>query len=181
MSPSPLGGVWIGWECRKDVVGLWWKCGSSLIQMYVTVGRDRLCLILWHVSMPPIARGQTWLCQPLPVSTVPNTGRNIYDRVSWTRWRRRWGKTVPVAWSDEKLIILYCPGRGSNSRPSAHRGFKHGQGVPRPSLVGHGGGTDQCFMILYNIDNIHIYWYKIFLKPSTSWSNKVAENEEDHS
>ena len=26
----------------------------------------------------------------------------------------------------------YCPGRGSNSRPSAHRGFKHGQGVPRP-------------------------------------------------
>ena len=27
--------------------------------------------------MPPIARGQTWLCQPLPVSTVPNTGRNL--------------------------------------------------------------------------------------------------------
>ena len=27
--------------------------------------------------MPPIARGQTWLCQPLPVSTVPTTGRNL--------------------------------------------------------------------------------------------------------
>ena len=27
--------------------------------------------------MPPLARGQTWLCQPLPVSTVPNTGRNL--------------------------------------------------------------------------------------------------------
>ena len=27
--------------------------------------------------MPPIARGQTWLCQPLPVSTVPNAGRNL--------------------------------------------------------------------------------------------------------
>ena len=27
--------------------------------------------------MPPIARGQIWLCQPLPVSTVPNTGRNL--------------------------------------------------------------------------------------------------------
>ena len=27
--------------------------------------------------MPPIARGQTWLCQPLPVSTVPNTGRSL--------------------------------------------------------------------------------------------------------
>ena len=36
-------------------------------------------------------------------------------------------ETVPVACSDEKLILLYCPGRRSNSRPSAHRGFKHGQ------------------------------------------------------
>ena len=32
---------------------------------------------------------------------------------------------------DEKLILLYCPGRGLNSRPPAHRSFKHGQGVPR--------------------------------------------------
>ena len=29
--------------------------------------------------MPPIARGHTWLSQPLPVSTVPNTGRNQSD------------------------------------------------------------------------------------------------------
>ena len=41
-------------------------------------------------------------------------------------------ETVPVTWSDEKLILLYRPGRGSNSRPPAHRSFKHGQGVPRP-------------------------------------------------
>ena len=27
----------------------------------------------------------------------------------------------------------YCPGRGSNSRPSARRSFKHDQGVPRPN------------------------------------------------
>ena len=33
------------------------------------------------------ARGQTWLCQPLPVSTVPNTGRNLYNSISRTRWR----------------------------------------------------------------------------------------------
>ena len=33
---------------------------------------------------------------------------------------------------DEKLILLYWPGRGLNSRPPAHRSFKHGQGVPRP-------------------------------------------------
>ena len=76
MSPGPLAGVWIGWECRMDVVAPWWKCGNSLIQMYVIVGRDRLCLILWHVVMPPIVRGQTWIFQPFPVSTVPNTGRN---------------------------------------------------------------------------------------------------------
>ncbi len=30
--------------------------------------------------MPPIARGQTWLCQPLRVSTVPNTGRTVSNR-----------------------------------------------------------------------------------------------------
>ena len=47
---------------------------------------------------------------------------------------------MPVTWSDEKLILLYCPGRGSNSRPSAHRSFKHAQGVLRPYPLGHGGG-----------------------------------------
>ena len=39
---------------------------------------------------------------------------------------------MPVTWTNEKPILLYCPDRGSNSRPSAHRGFKHGQGDPRP-------------------------------------------------
>ena len=61
-------------------IDMWrFQFASSPIQMYVTVGRDRLCLILLHVVMPPIARGQTWLFQPLPVSTVPNTGRNQSD------------------------------------------------------------------------------------------------------
>ena len=41
-------------------------------------------------------------------------------------------KILPATWSDEKLILLYCPGRGLNSPPHAHRSFKHGQGVPRP-------------------------------------------------
>ena len=86
MSASALGGVWTGWKCTKDDVGPWCKCGSYHIRMYVTVGGDRLCLLLWHVVMPPIARGQTWLCLPLPVSTVRNTGRNIsnsnYRRLS---------------------------------------------------------------------------------------------------
>ena len=55
---------------------------------------------------------------------------------------------MPVTWSDEKLILLYCPGRGSNSRPSAHRGFKHGQGVPRPYSLGHGGGFTESKELL---------------------------------
>ena len=50
------------------------------------------------------------------------------------------GRKGIFRWGNEKLILLYCPGRGSNSRPSAHRGFKHGQGVPRPYSLGHGGG-----------------------------------------
>ena len=35
------------------------------------------CIIVWHVVMPQIARGQTWLCQLLPESAVPNTGRKL--------------------------------------------------------------------------------------------------------
>ena len=40
---------------------------------------------------------------------------------------------MPVTWPDEKLILLYCRGEGSNSRPSAHRSFKHDQGVLCPN------------------------------------------------
>ena len=35
------------------------------------------------VLMPTIARGQTWLCKP--VSTVQNTGMNLYNTISRTR------------------------------------------------------------------------------------------------
>ena len=60
----------------------------------------------------------------------------------WKERHIQMRKTVPVTLSDEKLILLYCPGRGSNSRPTAHRSFKHGQGVPRSYPLGHGGGFD---------------------------------------
>ena len=40
-------------------------------------------------------------------------------------------------------VLLYCPGRGSNTRPPAHRSFKHGQGTPRPLPLGHG----QCHWV----------------------------------
>ena len=60
---------------------------------------------------------------------------------------------MPVTWSDEELILLYCPGRGSNSRPSAHRGFKHEQGVPRPN-------HSATAAVNYNIINSTHYRYK---------------------
>ena len=41
------------------------------------------------------------------------------------------GKPYQSPGQDEKLILLYCPGRGLNSRPPVHRSFKHGQSVPR--------------------------------------------------
>ena len=50
----------------------------------------------------------------------------------WKERHVQMRKPYPSPGSDEKLILLYCPGRGSNSRPPAHRSFKHGQGVPRP-------------------------------------------------
>ena len=40
--------------------------------------------------MPPIARGQTWLCQPLPVSTVPNTGRNLSNNCRGLDEEEKW-------------------------------------------------------------------------------------------
>ena len=53
------------------------------------------CMWLWgethHMSHlmtcvdAPIATGQTCLCQPLSVSTVPNTGRNLSNSISRTR------------------------------------------------------------------------------------------------
>ena len=45
--------------------------------MYVTMGRDRLCVTLCHVVMPLFGHGPSWQCQPLPVSTVPNIVRNL--------------------------------------------------------------------------------------------------------
>ena len=36
-----------------------------------------------RVFMPPIARGQTWLSQSLPVLTVPNTGRSLYNNSTY--------------------------------------------------------------------------------------------------
>ena len=51
-----------------------WKLNHTDVGAYVAVARYILCT--YHV-MSPIARRVTRLFQPLPVSTVPNTGRNL--------------------------------------------------------------------------------------------------------
>ena len=50
--------------------------------------------------MPPIARGQTWLFQPLPMSTVPNTGRNQSD----SGYR---GLDEEEDWSVEAVVAIF--------------------------------------------------------------------------
>ena len=49
---------------------------------------------------------------------------------------------MPVTWSDEKLIlgtIIIAP-VGVRTHDLPHCSFKHGQSVPRPYSLGHGGG-----------------------------------------
>ena len=86
--------------CSKNVHSLGsmstWR---SLNRLRVQKGRCRAMMIMWKLSHrhvcdcgerqtmshimtcgdAPIARGRTWLFQPLPVSTVPKTGRYQSD------------------------------------------------------------------------------------------------------
>ena len=41
--------------------------------------RQTMGHLMTRCGNPAIARGQTWLLQPVPVPTVPNTGRNQSD------------------------------------------------------------------------------------------------------
>ena len=72
---------------------------------------------------------------------------------------------MPVTWSDEKLILLYCSGRGSNSRPSARRSFKHGQGVLRSN---HSATAAVIFALmdmhisLFSMQFVYLYATTIF-------------------
>ena len=54
---------------------------------------------------------------------VPNKFRILKER------HVRMRKPYQSPGQDEKLILLYCPGRGLNSRPPARRSYKHGQGA----------------------------------------------------
>ncbi len=85
-----------------------------------------LCLILWHVVMPPIARGQTWLYQPSPVSTVPNTGRNLsnsnYGGHDEEEEGMRCGKSVCLGGIHRTVYVMNwnIPQLFSNSKWNPH-------------------------------------------------------------
>ena len=59
-------------ENKRGSSELSWRCMYDYGER-VTVSQLMTC------GMPPITRGQTWLFQPLPESTVPNTGMNLFS------------------------------------------------------------------------------------------------------
>ena len=54
---------------------------EALSYMYVTVWRDTGSTMYHRMTCgnTPISAWQSWLSQPSPVSTVPNTGRSLFD------------------------------------------------------------------------------------------------------
>ena len=75
MIPGPLGGVWIGWECRKDVVGPWWKCGSSPI---CDCGeRQTVSHLMTCVDAP----NYTWTDLAMPNITGVNCGKHWEESI----------------------------------------------------------------------------------------------------
>ena len=65
-------------------------------------------------------------CTAVPVA--PPGGEKITD----SRFSRFFVSFVPLFRLLMLTPMLYCPGRVLNSRPHAHRNFKHDQGVPHP-------------------------------------------------
>ena len=53
---------------------------------------------------------------------------------------------VSWCWSDEKLILLYCPGRGLNSQPPAHRSVNM---IKVSYALTTRPGTDELLLVLY--------------------------------
>ena len=65
---------------------------------------------------------------------------------------------MPVTWSDEKHILLYCPGRGSNSRPSARRSvnmIKVSYALTTSILTTSHGHVKRITVVAQTRDNTH--------------------------
>ena len=82
-------------------------------------------------------RGRTFSLPSAPLA------RAIVDMSYMSKCRQCLWRLLPRTPCESKIDIggiVYCPGRGSNSRPSAHRSFKHGQALhgrlyPKPRFT----------------------------------------------
>ena len=85
-------------------------------------------MAVFYVAGYLIEEGRRW-----PVITASPRGQYVLNKFRILKERLvQMRKPYQSPGQGEKVILLYCPGRGLNSRPPAHRSFKHGQGVPRP-------------------------------------------------
>ena len=132
--------------------------------MHVTVGRGILCLILWHVVMPPIARGQTWLFQLLPVSTVSNTGRNQSDSgyrgPDEEKYRGKPNPTQRIANQHVRLSLPLPLALSLALSPSISYNLSRIRSTVSSSTIiialyiitVHCKGTDRWYIIIYSAD-----------------------------
>ena len=91
----------------------------------------------------------------------------------------RWGKTVPVTWSDVKLILLLLPRPGSNSQPPAHRSvnmIKVSYALttrPRACVCAyHFKNHAWCFVIIYCVTD---KWYNFISCWHTNWAPESCQ------
>ena len=94
---------------------------------------------------------------------------------------------MPVTWSDEKLILLYCPGRGSNSRPSARRSVNMinvshaltSRPLRRSDVDHHNNGRVSLVVVMYYLEtqeclNCISLWYNNVLDIILNLANGFA-------
>ena len=110
MSPGPLGGVWIGWECRKDVVGPWWQCGNPLSDCGE---RQTVSLLMTCVDAPNC----TWTDLAMPTLAGVNCAKHWEESI-WQSIEDSKKKTVAfgtphnIEWKDDQpWTVLQGPSK----------------------------------------------------------------------
>ena len=109
------------------------KCLSATIQTVIII-IIMAGMAVFYVARYLIEERRRWpVIRPTSTTVLPHED-NVLNKFRILKERHvRMRKPYQSPGQDEKLILLYCPGRGLNSRPPAHRSFEHGQGVPRPN------------------------------------------------